>query len=136
MFQIRRFAPAKRSRFRALRELYRSYCNENTREARALRLLRRWLSQSQREQFDAEGHFDVIGSESGKKYRICYGTALNVYEIDATGHLKMGWCFVPSNFLVAGDVMLAQKISLEAFECSALAAANRFALDGPVRRSG
>jgi hypothetical protein len=25
----------------------------------------------------------------------------------------MGWCFVPSGHLVAGDVMLAQKIALE-----------------------
>jgi hypothetical protein len=38
----------------------------------------------------------------------------------------MGWCFVPSGSLVAGDVMLAQKVALEAFECEALAVAKRF----------
>jgi len=38
----------------------------------------------------------------------------------------MGWCFVPSGFLVPGDVMLAQKIALETDERGALGLANRF----------
>ena len=53
---------AWRARFRALRRLYSRYYDENTPEARGLRLLRAWLSPSQFEQFDAKGHFDVIGS--------------------------------------------------------------------------
>jgi hypothetical protein len=44
----------------------------------------------------------------------------------------MGWCFVPEGGLVAGDVMLAQKIALETNERAALAVANRFAV--PVVR--
>ena len=107
------------------------YRDENTPEARGLRLLRGWLSPSQFEQFDAKGHFDVIGSATGRKYRIQYGTSMNVYELDDTGRLKMGWCFVPQGCLVAGDVMLAQKIALETFESRALAAAKRFA---PIER--
>jgi hypothetical protein len=35
-------------------------------------------------------------------------------------------CFVPHGSLVAGDVMLAQKIALETFEAGALSVARRF----------
>jgi hypothetical protein len=51
---------------------------------------------------------------------------MNVHEMDDAGHSKFGWCFVPNRRLVAGDVMLAQKIALETCENSALAVANRF----------
>ena len=33
----------------------------------------------------------------------------------------MGWCFAPSGYLVAGDVMLAKKIALETKERATLA---------------
>jgi len=129
--RFRRVPIACRSRLKALRGLYARYYNENTPEVRALRLLRTWLSPSQFEQFDAKGYFDVIGSATGSKYRIQYGTSMNVYELDDTGRLKMGWCFVPQGCLVAGDVMLAQKIALETFESRALSVAKRFA---PIER--
>jgi hypothetical protein len=58
------------------------------------------------------------------------GRALNVYEIDDVGRLKVGWCFLPLGQLVAGDVMLAQKIALETDEHSALKVAHRFAPRG------
>jgi len=125
MFLFRRLPATRRLRCEALRELYRSYRSENTCESRGLRLLRDWLSPCQREQFDAQGHFDVIGCDSGKKYRIHYGTAMNVREIDEAGGVKLGLCFVPKGSLVTGDVMLAQKIALETFERRALAVANR-----------
>ena len=125
MFLFRRLPATRRLRCEALRELYRSYRSENTREARGLRLLREWLSPCQREQFDAQGHFDVIGCDSGKKYRIHCGTAMNVHEIDEAGRVKLGLCFVPKGSLVTGDVMLAQKIALETFERRALAVVNR-----------
>jgi len=133
MLGSRRVPIAWRSRFRALRRLYSRYYDENTPEARGLRLLRAWLSPSQFEQFDAKGHFDVIGSATGSKYRIQYGTSMNVYELDGTGRLKMGWCFVPQGCLVAGDVMLAQKIALETSESRALSVAIRFAPNRKVR---
>jgi hypothetical protein len=95
-------------------------------EARGLTLLREWLSPEQRAQFDAERYFDVIGCHSGKRYRIRYGTSANVDELDDAGVPRMGWCFVPNAYLVAGDVMLAQKIALETNERAALAVANRF----------
>lgn len=91
-----------------------------------MRLLRDWLSPMQREQFDVQGHFDVIGSDTGKRYRIHYGAVMNVHELDDAGRLKMGWCFVPKGSLAAGDVMLAQKIALETCESGALAVAQKF----------
>jgi hypothetical protein len=104
-------------------ERYVSNCEP---EARGLKLLREWLSPEQRAQFDAERYFDVIGCHSGKKYRIRYGSSANVDELDDAGAPRMGWCFVPDAYLVAGDVMLAQKIALETNERAALAVANRF----------
>ncbi len=102
---------------------------ENIRKARGINLLRKWLSLEQQAQFHAFSHFDVIGCDTGTRYRIRHGAAPNVHEIDAAGRPIMGWCFVPSGPLVPGDVMLAQKIALETNERAALAVANRF----PVR---
>ncbi|MBI5260379.1 MAG: hypothetical protein HY852_01005 [Bradyrhizobium sp.] len=113
-------------RVRALRALYRTFLLERTSQSRGRRLLREWLPAEQRAQFDAEGYFDVIGCDTGKRYRIRQGTSANVYEIDAAGRCGMGWCFVPAGGLVEGDVMLAQKIALETSELSALAVANSF----------
>lgn len=44
----------------------------------------------------------------------------NVLELDEEGQPKVGWCFVPTRPLAAGDVMLAQKIALETEEMSVL----------------
>src|ERR1700730_6218637 len=88
---------------------------------------------TQKAQFDASKGFDVVGCDSGRRYRISHGTGTNVHEIDDAGRPVMGWCFVPSGHLVAGDVMLAQKIALETNERAVLAVANRFAVQVPGR---
>jgi len=116
----------ERPRLRALRELYRNFVGENTPEARGRRLLCEWLSPHQQAQFEQRRYFDVVGCDTGKRYRIHYGTAANVHEIDEAGRAGTGWCFLPSRHLVPGDVMLAQKIALETAETAALAVANRF----------
>jgi hypothetical protein len=108
---------------RAFREWYQ---RPNTREARGLKLLREWLTPEQLANYDTHGYFDVTGCHSGKRYRIRHGTATNVYELDYAGHATNGWCFVPKDYLVAGDVMLAQKIALETDERAALAVAKNF----------
>ena len=59
---------------------------------------------------------------------------MNVYEMDHAGCLNLGRCFMPVGNLVAGDVMLAQKIALETNECGALAVAKGFPLDRELRR--
>ncbi len=101
--------------------------SERDRETRGLKLLREWLSPEQLAQYDASGYFDVTGCDTGKRYRICRGTSMNVYEIDRAGHPLVCLCFVPGSHLVAGDVVLVQKIALETDERGALAVANEFA---------
>lgn len=123
MFVVRQI---RRLRLRVLGGLYRKYRGPNSPEARARRLLRHWLSTSQRNQFDANGYFDVIGCDTGRTYRIHYDRVMNVHELGEAGRPKMGWCFLPKGYLVAGDVMLAQKVALETFERDALAVAHRF----------
>jgi hypothetical protein len=53
---------------------------------------------------------------------------------DAFGCPVMGWCFLPKGGLVAGDVMLAQKIALENDERAALLVARRFLVNIRRRR--
>lgn len=125
MFLFRR-RDVNSARFRALRELYRSFTEQNGPEARSRRLLRDWLSPEQRAQFDANNYFEVTGSHTGRRYRVQYGTLSNVVEFDVTGKPAIGWCFVPDRALAAGDVMLAQKIALETDEAAVLALAHRF----------
>ena len=96
------------------------------RDARGLELLKEWLSPEQSAQYDAESYFEVTGCHSGKRYRISHGTSMNILELDSAGRPRLGWCFAPKGFLVAGDVMLTQKIALETDERGALAVANRF----------
>jgi hypothetical protein len=111
----------------AIWDWYRELGHENDSEARGLRLLREWLSPAQLAQYDTHRYFDVIGCHSGKRYRIRHGTATNVHELDDAGDPTVGWCFVPRDYLVAGDVMLAQKIALETNERGALVVARNFA---------
>ena len=114
-----------------LRERYRAIMDART--TRGITLLREWLSPMQRAQFDASKSFDLVGCDTGKHYRIHYGRVTNVHEIDGAGQPVTGWCFVPSGGLVAGDVMLSQKIALETNERAALAVANRFRVQVPGR---
>jgi hypothetical protein len=115
-------------KIRALREQRQAI--KGIRTARGITLLREWLSPEQQAQFDAFRHFDVTGCDTGRRYRIRHGTAANIHEMDTEGRPIMGWCFLPSGPLVAGDVMLAQKIALETNERAALEVANRFPVQG------
>jgi hypothetical protein len=94
-------------------------------KVRALTLLGEWLSPEQRACYDRFRYFDVIGSDTGTRYRIHYGTQTNIEELGHAGQRVCKWCFVPEGDLVAGDVMLAQKIALETNERGALAVAHR-----------
>jgi hypothetical protein len=102
------------------------YLRPSRSEQRGLKLLREWLSQEQLAQFDANNYFEVIGCHTGKRYRIFHGNGANIVELDDRTRPTTGWCFVPGEHLVAGDVMLAQKIALETDEQGALAKANKF----------
>ena len=121
--QYRRLLAACLHLARAFRDWY---FRPRTIEQRGLKLLREWLSQEQLAQYNAHKYFEVIGCHTGKRYRIYYGNGANVIELDDAALPRTGWCFVPNDHLVAGDVMLAQKVALETDERGALAAANNF----------
>jgi hypothetical protein len=125
VFSFRRRLAEGRSRIRALCERFSAQLSDDS-EARGLKLLREWLSAKQLAQFNAHGYFDVIGCDTGKQYRIHYGSSMNIDELDDQGRPRIGYCFVTDRPLVPGDIVLAQKIALETDERAALAAANKF----------
>ena len=95
-------------------------------QERGIQLLKQNLAPSQRQQFDKYGFFDVVGGSTGKRYRIRNGRQMNIEQLDKNGRRVCGWCFFPQGNLVAGDVMLAQKMALELYEFEALNIANRY----------
>ena len=95
-------------------------------DARGFALLKAWLSPHQLAQYEARQAFRSHRLPQRKANRLRHGTAMNVYELDPAGRPVAGWCFVPKENLVAGDVMLAQKIALETDEWTALAVAKSF----------
>jgi hypothetical protein len=103
------------------------------REARGLELLKEWLSPEQFAQYDAKSYFEVTGCHSGKRYRISHGTSMNIHELDGAGCPCVGWCIAPKGYLVAGDVMLAQKIALETDERGAERREQVFCANRPTK---
>jgi hypothetical protein len=97
------------------------------RNVRGVALLKNWLSPAQLQSHERFGYFDVIGSDSGTIYRIHHGKQANVEELDGFGQTVGAWCLVPVGDLVAGDVMLAQKIALENDERAAMSVAVGYA---------
>jgi hypothetical protein len=95
-------------------------------QERGLRLLKQNLAPLQRQQYERHGYFDVLGGTTGKRYRIRHGRQMNIEQLDKNGRRVCGWCFFPQGNLVAGDVMLAQKMALELYEAEALRIANRY----------
>lgn len=126
MFGFRSLPPEGRSRRTATRVLFIMHRAESTPEGRSVLLLRQWLSPAQREQLLRKGYFEVLGNETGKRYRIFPGTSVNVCELDNRGRPQHGLCFTPVGTLPIGDVMLAQKIALETCESKVNAIARRF----------
>jgi hypothetical protein len=94
-------------------------------EYRARPLLEAWLSPVQLEQLRTSGYFDVIGSDSGKIYRVRQGRLMNVDELGPSGIPLIHWCFLPEGHLPISDIMLAQKIALETDEKRTLTIAGR-----------
>lgn len=103
---------------------YRDDCGIEAQE-RGIRLLKDNLTTMQRHQLEKHAYFEVVGGKSGKRYRIRQGRSMNIDQLDKNGRRVCGWCFYPAGSLVAGDVMLAQKVALELFETEALKVANK-----------
>jgi hypothetical protein len=113
-----------------------AHCRSHRRsEERSQVLLRQWLSPDQAEQYNRHQRFEVEGSDTGTRYRICRGTNMNVEELAADGYVTRRWCFAPEGTFATGDIMLAQKIALETFELDALAIANHDSPRGAPHRS-
>ena len=98
---------------------------ERKAELKARALLQSWLSSVQLARLESDGYFEVIGSHSGKRYRIRCRRHMNIDELDQNGARVGIWCFGPVGQLPMSDTVLAQKIALETDEPSALALANR-----------
>jgi hypothetical protein len=89
-----------------------------------MRLLTDNLSPAQRDQLEVYNYFDVVGGDTGTRYRIRYGNLMNVEELDSRGERIRQLCFAPEGRLPVADTMLAQKIALELFETEAVHTAN------------
>ena len=100
---------------------------------RASRLLLSNLSPIQHQQFTRYGNFEVIGGDTGTRYRIREGYFLNIERLDKDGRRTQLLCFGPRGNLPMGDVLLAQKLALELFETDAVGVANTLP---PHRRVG
>jgi hypothetical protein len=98
-------------------------------EEKGLALLTAWLSPEQAEQWTSRREFEVIGCDTGTRYRITTKEGgMNIRELDGRGRPVACWCFGPVGPLVTGDVLLAQKIALETMEGHARSVANRQSL--------
>lgn len=100
--------------------------DDSAARARGKQLLIAHLSPEQAACYEKNHYFHVIGCHSGKIYRITEGRQQNVIELDKQGNPKIGRCFLPGGGLVAGDVMLGQKIALECEETAAIQISNPF----------
>jgi hypothetical protein len=94
-------------------------------EKRAMVLMRSWLTPEQDKQWATHRQFEVIGCDTGTRYRITYAAVMNVHQLDPAGCSVAQWCFAPEGGLAPGDILLAQKIALETMERKVLARANR-----------
>ena len=106
----------------------RSFVNRRSMaRQRGLELLKANLTPDQLNQFLATRRFDVVGGVSGRTYRIRMAAGpMHVEELDQLGQCVRRLCFFPKGRLVDGDIILAQKVALEAFEVEALVIANKF----------
>ena len=92
---------------------------------RAIQLLKQNLSPAQCKQFERCRYFDVVGGDTGCRYRIREGCQMNVEQLDKSGRRVRILCFMPEGHLAVGDVLLAQKLALELFESETLKVAHK-----------
>ncbi|HEX7054315.1 MAG TPA: hypothetical protein VF211_10345 [Burkholderiales bacterium] len=93
---------------------------------RSHELLLACLSPAQRLEFERTRAFTVRG-ESGRRYRIGFGTVANIEVLDERGELLYRLCAKPAD-LPTPAVMLAQKLMLESRETEFLRIAARHPL--------
>lgn len=92
---------------------------------RATDLLLENLTAEQCRQYVTYRFFEVIGGESGRRYRIWQSTSDNIEEFDDLGRRICTLCVRPLGVAIA-DMLLAQKMALELFESDTLRIAQRY----------
>jgi hypothetical protein len=109
-----------------LKDLLRRSFDVSGRDAhlQSMQLLRENLSPAQRGQLEVFNYFEVIGGDTGKRYRIHLGHQMNVEVLDKKGNHARTLCFMPRGYLPTGDMVLAQKLALELFETEAVQISN------------
>lgn len=99
--------------------------------AKAIELLKSWLSADQLREFEKDARFTVQGSDTGTHYRLISEHSYNILELDKEGALTgQKYCVVPSASVAMGDQLLAQKIWLETDETRTLKIANKVVRTG------
>lgn len=132
------FGARLRGCFEATRELAEQWANpgewDNSLRAdlsrhvsvqRSFELLMEWLTPAQRLSYERFNCFEVIGSRSGRNYKIFNFAGFNVFWY--AGSVTVGICFGPPGVPLY-DIMLAQKLMLERDEDAALTVANWMAV--------
>lgn len=93
---------------------------------RATALLLAHLDDTQRQTYQAAGYFDVRTDDGQRTYRLSQGTIHNVALLDPVRERpQRTYCAHPAADLPVPDVLLAQKLALEADEAGFLRVANR-----------
>jgi hypothetical protein len=94
-------------------------------ERRARRLLFAHLDKLQRHVYKSLGYFFVVGGDTGRKYRLRYGTIRNIDVMCADGRtVDRVLCCHPADDVPNEDSLLAQKVMLERCEREFVAMAN------------
>jgi hypothetical protein len=117
-----------------LRAFWAAFEDRLSAKQRGQQLLRDNLSATQLAQYDTHQCFDVVGGDTGRRYRVRVADMINVEELNAKGHCTRKLCFQPQGSLVMGDVLLAQKLALELYEHAALSVANAYPPTRATRR--
>ncbi len=97
---------------------------------RSRELLVACLTPAQRLEFDRTHAFSVRG-ESGRRYRVGFGTVANIEVLGSRGEVLYRLCAKPAD-LPTPAVMLAQKLMLETREAEFLRVAARHPVLPPV----
>ena len=93
---------------------------------KSIELLKSWLSPEQLGEYERFKYFSVVGSDSGKRYRLIEAKSYNILELSEAGEPNGNkFCVVPAQSVAMGDQLLAQKIWLETDETRTLKIANK-----------
>jgi hypothetical protein len=101
---------AQRTRERVVHEAIR---NKRRAKRRALSLLLNLLNPEQRREFQAYGHFHVMGGASGDCYRIRVDSVANIDVLRHDGTVKHRLCAHPTGDIPVYDVMAGQLLYLQ-----------------------